>query len=64
MAVVLDHTIVPVREARKLAATLDEWQSPYEIKIYPGAGHGLRGDDAADAWRRTVGFLDEHLKVR
>jgi carboxymethylenebutenolidase len=57
-------TIVSVREARKLAAALDEWQTPYEIKIYPGAGHGLRGDDEQDAWQRTVAFLDRHLKGR
>jgi carboxymethylenebutenolidase len=55
-------TVVPVREAYKLDALLKEWQTPYEIKIYPGAGHGLRGDDEKDAWRRALEFLDKHLK--
>jgi carboxymethylenebutenolidase len=55
-------TVVPVREARKLAAALDEWQTPYEAKIYPGAGHGFRGADAEDAWKRTREFLARYLK--
>jgi carboxymethylenebutenolidase len=55
-------TVVPVREARKLAAALTEWQTPFEVKIYPGAGHGFRGGDAEDAWRRTREFLARHLK--
>jgi carboxymethylenebutenolidase len=55
-------SVVPVREARKLAAALDEWQTPYEAKIYPGAGHGFRGNDAEDAWKRTREFLARHLK--
>jgi carboxymethylenebutenolidase len=54
--------IVPVGEAHKLAALFSEWQTPYEIKIYPGAGHGFRGGDEQDAWNRTVAFLDKHLK--
>jgi carboxymethylenebutenolidase len=54
--------IVPVREAHKLEAIFGEWQTPYEIKIYPGAGHGFRGGDEQDAWNRAVAFLDRHLK--
>ena len=42
-----------------------------EVKIYRGAGHdfespdnklGFNEDAAADAWQRTVAFLDQHLK--
>jgi carboxymethylenebutenolidase len=42
-----------------------------ETKIYPNAGHafenpnnkgGYRADDAADAWKRTIAFLEENLK--
>jgi dienelactone hydrolase len=54
--------IVPVREAHKLADVFTQWQIRFEIKIYPGAGHGLRGDDEKDAWKRTVDFLEAHLK--
>jgi len=52
---------VPIREARKLSALFDAWGTPYETKIYPGAGHGLRGDDEKDAWRRTINFFGKHL---
>jgi carboxymethylenebutenolidase len=58
-----DRTI-PVREAEKLSALFTEWQVRFEIKIYPGAGHGFRGDDEKDAWKRTLDFLDKHLKGR
>jgi dienelactone hydrolase len=54
--------VVPVGEAHKLEALFGEWQTPYEIKIYSGAGHGFRGGDEQDAWNRTVAFLDRHLK--
>jgi carboxymethylenebutenolidase len=54
--------IVSVRHAHRLAALFSEWQTPFEIKIYPGAGHGLRGEDEADAWKRTLDFLDRYLK--
>jgi carboxymethylenebutenolidase len=56
-----DRTI-PLREAEKLSALFKEWQVRFEIKIYPGAGHGFRGDDEKDAWKRTLDFLDKHLK--
>jgi carboxymethylenebutenolidase len=41
-----------------------------EVVIYPGADHAFFNDTrpqvynaeaAADAWRRTIGFLHEHL---
>jgi dipeptidyl aminopeptidase/acylaminoacyl peptidase len=32
------------------------------MKIYPGAGHGFRGDDREDALKRTVAFFDTHVK--
>jgi carboxymethylenebutenolidase len=54
--------IVPVSEAHKLEGLFSEWQTPYEIKIYNGAGHGFRGADQEDAWNRAVAFLDRYLK--
>jgi carboxymethylenebutenolidase len=57
-----DRTI-PVSEARKLSALFNEWQVRFEIKIYPGAGHGFRGVDEEDAWKRTVDFFARHLKA-
>lgn len=53
--------IVPVAEARKLAAMLDARQLPYEMVIYPGAGHAMTGEDGKDAWDRTLAFFRTHL---
>lgn len=42
-----------------------------EVKVYPDAGHGFenpnnksgyRGEDAQDAWNKTIVFLDANLK--
>jgi carboxymethylenebutenolidase len=55
-------TNVPVEEAYKLEQILQEASVSYEMKIYPGAGHGFRGDDREDALKRTVEFFDTHVK--
>jgi dienelactone hydrolase len=55
--------VVPVQAARELERMLKEKGRPYEIHIYPDQGHGFRGDDSQDAFRRTVAFLDKHLKM-
>jgi dienelactone hydrolase len=54
--------IVPVSEARKLAALFDARQVRHELAIYPGAGHGLSAGDGQDAWQRTLKFFDQHLR--
>ena len=54
-------TVVPVEEARKLAALLDSRQLPYEMQFYSGAGHGFGPLDMMDAGRRTYFFLKKHL---
>ena len=53
---------VPVAEAHKLQRLFDEKQLPYEMKIYPGAGHAFHGADMMDAAQRTLAFLDKHLR--
>ncbi len=53
---------VPVREAYQLEQILQAAGRHYEMHIYAGAGHGFRGDDREDALRRTVEFLDRHVK--
>ena len=65
-----DHGIPP-EDVKKFEATLKQLGKKVEITIYPDAGHafenpnnkdGYRPNDAADAWKRTVAFLDENLK--
>lgn len=52
---------VPVEEAYHLQQILEKKQIAYEIKIYPGAGHGFSGEVWRDAGLRTLRFLEKHL---
>jgi dienelactone hydrolase len=54
-------TIIPVRYAYDLDALLTKYNRPHEMKIYPGAGHGLDSSTRADAWRRSMDFLRRYL---
>jgi carboxymethylenebutenolidase len=62
---------IPPDDVKKFEAELKNQGKQADIKIYPDAGHafenpnnkgGYRADDAADAWQRTVKFLNETLK--
>ena len=52
---------VPVQEAYHLQAVLEKKQIPYEMQIYPGAGHGFSGEVWRDAGLRTLSFLKRYL---
>jgi len=52
---------VPVHYAYELDALLTRYNRPHEMKIYPGAGHGLDPASSADAWRTTLDFLRRYL---
>src|SRR5215467_3678988 len=52
---------VPVAEAYHLRKLLEKKQIPYEMQIYPGAGHGFIGAEWKDAGLRTLSFLQKHL---
>jgi carboxymethylenebutenolidase len=56
---------VPVAEARRLAAVLEERRVPHEMHLYAGAEHVFDanrspGSAGQDAWTRTIGFLRAH----
>jgi carboxymethylenebutenolidase len=62
---------IPPEDVKKFDEQLKKDGKKADIKIYADAGHafenpnnksGYRAEDAADAWHRTVGFLDAHLK--
>jgi carboxymethylenebutenolidase len=55
---------VPVEEAYHLQQLLEKKQIPYEMQIYPGAGHGFSGEIWRDAGLRTLAFLEKHLASR
>jgi carboxymethylenebutenolidase len=54
---------VPVQEAYDLQHILEAKGVPYEIKIYPGVGHGFTGAPWQDAANRTLKFLRTHLEL-
>jgi carboxymethylenebutenolidase len=62
---------IPVDDVKKFEQTLKQQGKKVEIVIYPDAGHtfenpnnktAYRPDDAADAWKRTISFLEGTLK--
>jgi dienelactone hydrolase len=56
-----DQTI-PVEEAYQLQKLLEKKGIPYEIKIYPGAGHGFEDESIwRDAGLRSMRFLQKYL---
>ena len=52
---------IPVEEAYHLQRVLEKKNIPYEMQIYPGAGHGFTGEVWLDALQRTLGFLRKHV---
>ena len=54
-------TTVPVEEAYHLQKVLEKKNIPYEMQIYPGAGHGFSGDVWRDAGLRSLEFLKKYL---
>jgi carboxymethylenebutenolidase len=52
---------VPVSEALYLKDLLEKKRVPYELKIYPGVGHGFGPDIMTDAAHRTLAFLRRYL---
>src|ERR1700726_4814939 len=57
-----DDPTVPVEEAYSLQKLLEKKEIPYEIKIYPGVGHGFDAETWKDAGQRSLEFLQKHLK--
>lgn len=53
--------IVPVSEAIQLQQLLQRSGTPYEMKLYPDAGHGFNGLQWLDAGQRTAQFLRKYL---
>jgi len=53
--------VVPVSEATQLEQLPKRAGTPFEMKLYPGAGHGFSGLQLLDAGQRTVQFLKRYL---
>jgi dienelactone hydrolase len=57
-----DHTVL-VQEAYDLERRLKENERTYEIHVYADQGHCFQGAAKEDATRRTLAFLEKHLKT-
>lgn len=58
-----EDPVVPVDQARTLAARLDRLGRTVELHVYPGEGHGWsRPATVADELARTESFLRRHLR--
>jgi carboxymethylenebutenolidase len=55
--------LVPATEAYKLERLLESKGVPFEMKIYPGQGHGFTAAATADAATRAVAFFNRFLKA-
>jgi carboxymethylenebutenolidase len=61
---------IPVAWIRELEDNYRQQGTPVEVHLYEQADHGFlaytrpyyRPDDAQQAWKRTVKFLNRHLK--
>ena len=65
-----EDPIIPVADVREMESVLSKSSHPFELKLYPGAGHAFmnearpemfRPEAAADAWSRLVAFLSQRL---
>jgi carboxymethylenebutenolidase len=65
-----DDKGVPAEQGRELEKKLKQLGKNVEVRTYPGANHAFfndtgrnyKPDAAADAWKRAVAFLREHVR--
>lgn len=63
-------TSIPAESAKKFDAVLDDLGIENEIYIYPNVGHAFANpsgmnyaaEETKDAWKKTIEFLNKHLK--
>ena len=67
----LYHHCCVIESMRAIEAAAKEQQSPFQLVVYPYADHGFnlrssnyRGEDDADAWRRTTEMLQRYQPLR
>ena len=61
-----------IESMRAMEAAAKEGGAPFELVVYPNAGHGFnlankqgyRAKDAADAWQRTTKMLSQYQPLR
>ncbi|GIW40507.1 MAG: carboxymethylenebutenolidase [Candidatus Binatia bacterium] len=68
-----EDPLIPLSDVEELRRILAETGRPFEIHVYPGAGHAFfndtrpdayRPEAASDAWQKAVAFFRRHLGGR
>ena len=65
-----DDQYIPLKQVKQIENRLRVLGKPFEVKIYPGAGHGFFCDErdsyhpeaAANAWENTMAWFKKYLK--
>ena len=62
--------LIPMDQVGQIKTELTSKKVPFQMEVYPEAGHGFNCDDrgsyheasAKDAWEKTKSFFAQHLK--
>jgi carboxymethylenebutenolidase len=63
--------LIPKEHVEQIRAELTAAKAPFQLEVYPDAGHGFFCDDRAmsynegaakDAWEKTKAFFAQHLR--
>jgi dipeptidyl aminopeptidase/acylaminoacyl peptidase len=56
-----EDRLVPVSHSERMYGALEAVGIPSELVVFPGAGHGFRGDDAARGVQLTADWFERFL---
>ncbi len=63
------YNCCPIDSMRRMEAAAKKGSAPFELVVYPAAGHGFnlanipqafRAEESADAWQRTIKMLSQY----
>jgi carboxymethylenebutenolidase len=65
-----EDQLIPMDQVEQIKAELTAKKAAFQLRVYPGAGHGFFCDErgsyheasAKDAWEKTKAFFAQHLK--
>lgn len=67
------YNCCPIDDMRRMEAAAKKGSVPFELVVYPTAGHAFnlanipqafRAEDSADAWQRTIKMLSQYQPLR
>ncbi len=67
------YNCCPIGDMRKMEAAVKKGSAPFELVVYPAAGHAFnlasipqafRAEESADAWQRAIKMLSQYHPLR